>query len=223
MESASKWLLEVVHTSSKTITSLGVIFAFLFFAGGWMWDALLRDSMVESVQELNGTPQIVSAIETVTVEQRALRSDVTDLSAQVKAITPDPQIVEYDELRTRAPDPCFREQSCSVNIRSRRTSFGETCGAPTVTGRSFVDSLGVTFTPARINPTVPARQDGRWSTTTVDFVVPAGAAYGDGEYQLSLTYEGCRLISPTGELVSFGPIVVDSYPALVEIQPKDAP
>lgn len=219
--SVSKWLVEVLHTSSKTITSLGVIFAFLFLAGGWVWDRLLADSIIESVQELNGTPQIVAAIEDVTMEQRAIRTEVGNLSAQVTAITPDPQVVEYDALRTRAPEPCFRGEECRVNIRSKRTSFGETCGTPSVVSRTFTDAQGLSFNPYRATPSRPVQQGGSWSTTTVDFIVPREASLGVGEYILTLRYENCSMQQPgTGKVIRFNQIELDTFPALVTIQPR---
>lgn len=216
----SQWLIDVLHQSSKAITAASVVVGFLLLAGGWVWNTFIADSVVESVQELNGTPQIVAALEDVTVQQRAIRRDVNDLAAEVKAITPKPEIVEYDELRTRAVDPCFRGETCTVNVRSRRTEFGKTCSAPVVIGRTFIDRLGVSFTPRRMTSSAPARQGSRWTTTPVDFQVPMGAAFGLGQYEITLRFTDCWLVDPLGKRVDFGPIDVTSFPALVEIQPK---
>lgn len=220
-QSLWEWGTEVLHSSSKSITALMIVGTFLFVVGGWVWDNLIADHVTEEVRNLNGTPEIVEAIESVSVEQRALSVQVDRLGRQVDAITPDPVIVEYDELRTLAPQPCFRGEVCEVIIRSKRTRpFGETCGTPRVLNRTFVDALGIVSHPRRLETSEPRRRSGDWSSDPIDFVVPRGANFGVGEYWITLEYPDCQLVDIDGNVQRFGPIRHETFPARVEVQPK---
>lgn len=215
------WLLDVLHTSSKGITSVLLILGVASAAIAWFWDNVFRDNVAEEVRALNGTPQIVEAIEDVATEQKAQGVQIERLGRQVEAITPEPVIVEYDELRTGAPDPCFRGEVCEVIIRSKRTRpFGETCGTPRVLNRTFVDALGIVSHPRRLETSEPRRRSGDWSSDPIDFIVPRTANFGVGEYWVTLEYSNCTLVDIDGNVQRFGPIKHNTFPARVEVQPK---
>jgi len=212
-----RWASEVLHTSSRTITSLGIVVAFLFMAMSWMWDTIMLPAVRDSGAEILGIPDIVHSVQDVGDMVAAQSVQIERIDRRIDRLEPEPRVAEYDELRSQALAPCRRGETCQITIRSRRTDFGETCDAPTVTKRIFVDAKGGRFHPQRQVVTVPPKQDDEWSTPTVDFIVPFGAALGVGEYFIELEYTGCNAVNVDGVTVNFPPLTQKTLSVLVEV------
>ncbi len=219
------WAADVLHLSAKSIGALMVVGAFVLTVGGWLWVNLAADHVATEVQKLNGTPAIVTAIEAVDkrVEEQNIR--IEHLGEQVEAITPEPQVTEFDPLRTRGVTTCQQGAVCEVQMRVRRTEFGKACGTPTVLNRTFVDTNGLITSPRPSGSRSPSKASGEWTVRIADFIPPIGVAEGVGEYYMLLEYPDCVAHGPDGREIVIPRTEQETYHARVTIGPKieDAP
>lgn len=196
-QSVWTWGIEVLHSSSKTITALSIVLVFLATAGAWVYERLISEPLAEELRELNGTPEILEAVDNVVVEQTMLRGAVEDLSDRVDSLEPEPVVVVFDPLRSWIQSDCTPGEMCRYGYFLRRANniYGNTCRTFSAE-RIFVDNSGVEFFPSREGASSPRTLSTTPTMVTGNFIVPREVHDGDGEFFMRVVYDNC---GPNGD------------------------
>lgn len=216
-----KWLIEVLHLSSKTIGAGTVVIAFIATVGMWFYDNLISESLAAEVQQLAGTPTVLKAVEKVDEQVAVQGVQIERLGMQVEAITPPPVVVEYDPIRSRSMGPCVRGELCEIQMRLRRTAFGITCGTPTVLSRTFIDFDGLITTPRPGPANAASRASKEWTLREMQFEVPHEAETGIGEYFMLLEYPDCEAEAPDGRRVTIPRTMEETFHVRVMVTEEE--
>lgn len=149
---------------------------------------------------------------------QAVQLSIAHLSSRIDALTPVPEITQYDKLRSLVWSPCYRGNVCEYHYYVKRTPLGAFCDAPTVVQRLLTDR---TSTQHNVRPGPNAtiyRVGNDWTRVTGSFIVPTDAPYGAAVFSMRLRY-----VCDFGEeqIVEAGHSVVEeeSEPLSLEVQP----
>ena len=182
-----------------SLTLVGTIGGWL--SGGWTWvydqhqvNQEARDQRVADL--IIGV--VTTRIDDLDDQVQSILLRQADLSYQVTELKEDPQIAEYDKLRSRITSDdrnCVLDGTtrCKYQFRVRLTTAGAECRTPSATrSRAWVVNHGGALHPVQLFTTF-AQAEGDYRIFSGEFLPPSPqvARPGLSEFYIDLWYPGC--------------------------------